>query len=394
MTVGEKAFVLVVAGTMIPLAVPLIYFPTTTATAVSLGLLVAATIVSRSVLLDAKPLLLRDQFPPLARIPVSGDNRSYRLPALDRGMLAGLATTVVVVLLAYVSGTFHQVTFLDRGEAHPERNFVLTAFNTACNILAAHFFLLPKLEAFIRARLTRSLDKRLRKLRPAVDTAASQLSKLRANQNDIDIFCRDLGLRPRQDFFTETASTIASLPLTASGLTTATTATNTALSKARAERDNLERATACYSDATARAAKLRRLIDKIRDRTLSEEFDDLSRALSSAELKDLAGQRKWRDFFEVISLLITDIDRLQRKVQRFANQQRKDGAVDDSDTVSIDWAYRVLKVSPTATSTEIKKAFRSLCLMWHPDAGKVRDDAKIKDITRAYHVLKKAKHFA
>ena len=51
--------------------------------------------------------------------------------------------------------------------------------------------------------------------------------------------------------------------------------------------------------------------------------------------------------------------------------------------MNISWAYQTLKVSPTATNAEIKKAFRALCVKWHPDTGKVRDDTKIKEITHA-----------
>ena len=95
-----------------------------------------------------------------------------------------------------------------------------------------------------------------------------------------------------------------------------------------------------------------------------------------------------------MSLLITDIETLEQKARGFARQKHNGSALDDEEGTNISWAYQTLKVPPTATSAEIKKAFRALCVKWHPDTGKVSDDTKIKEITHAYHVLKKTKQFA
>lgn len=60
------------------------------------------------------------------------------------------------------------------------------------------------------------------------------------------------------------------------------------------------------------------------------------------------------------------------------------GPEDDAD-VDTEKLYEVLGVSKTATEQEIKKAFRKLTLVHHPDKG--GDEHKFKEINGAYEVL-------
>ena len=50
--------------------------------------------------------------------------------------------------------------------------------------------------------------------------------------------------------------------------------------------------------------------------------------------------------------------------------------------------YKELGVSRTATSNDIRTAYKRLALLWHPDRNKAKDaEEKFKKIKQAYDVL-------
>ena len=78
-------------------------------------------------------------------------------------------------------------------------------------------------------------------------------------------------------------------------------------------------------------------------------------------------------------------------------EQEVDSMLNLGDT-SLDSAYKVLEVAPTATDDEVKKAYRQLALKHHPDrVASLGEDVqkaaeeKFKQITEAYERIRKAR---
>ena len=60
-----------------------------------------------------------------------------------------------------------------------------------------------------------------------------------------------------------------------------------------------------------------------------------------------------------------------------------------SSLTMIDY-YKVLELETSATSDDIKKAYRRLALKWHPDKNPEKNEestAKFREISQAYEVL-------
>jgi len=72
-----------------------------------------------------------------------------------------------------------------------------------------------------------------------------------------------------------------------------------------------------------------------------------------------------------------------------------------TQTVDRDWAYKTLEVEPSATNEEVKKAYRSMAMKYHPDkVGDLGEDVKksaterFRTINEAYEAIKKERGIA
>lgn len=389
---------LVILAVVIIVAASMIDSPTATATSLGIGLVIVAAIVSKMAAQDVEFLFSGDHLLSVVTItdapgdltwklnPSKADNLFRSKTARWCATTAGIAVAWAVILGSYAVGIFYT-----------KLSAVLAGYVVTFILLVVRVTLLPKFQVRVQKHHSRALEERMHEMLPALDTATQEIRQLRAVQNDINIFHRDLGLPQHSSFVTKAVSAIASSGRMAmDNRAVFTTAIRAVLSEAEEERGHLARTSDSYASVTSRLAQVRRSIDMLGVSSLSHRIDDLSHMLASDELKGLVEQGQWHEFSEVIALLVTDLDTLERQMHGFAggDADRDEPPPPENGAVPVDWAYGVLNLSPTATKAEITRAFRTLCTKWHPDTGRVTDDTEIKRITEAYHVLKKAKRVA
>ena len=82
-----------------------------------------------------------------------------------------------------------------------------------------------------------------------------------------------------------------------------------------------------------------------------------------------------------------DLERLRKGAIKYE-------AKGDTEETEEDRAYNIIGIPSAATNSQVKKAYRTLAAIWHPDAKTVKDDSRMKQINWAYEFLKDKRSFA
>jgi DnaJ-domain-containing protein 1 len=131
--------------------------------------------------------------------------------------------------------------------------------------------------------------------------------------------------------------------------------------------------------------------------TLLAELDRILLGLESDLLGDLLRGNKWDDAQEVLRLMIAELDTIRQAAERgeaAPASHSAGGASRDSNAMpcSLDDAYAVLNVHPSADKQTIKRVVDALRLTWHPDrardpAERERHTLKIQNINAAWDII-------
>lgn len=161
---------------------------------------------------------------------------------------------------------------------------------------------------------------------------------------------------------------------------------NSELKKAKQDRDNLEKSVGFYDRAMSFYSETSRQVNRTGSIPLIKELEYNYDGLTSENLKSLLTSRKWNDFQEVVGAIGEDLQRLYNLASKYEEQETE--AEEFYDENDEEKAYRALGVSSTATNEQIKKIYRRLVDIYHPDKQVVSDDEKIKEINWAFEYLK------
>lgn len=146
----------------------------------------------------------------------------------------------------------------------------------------------------------------------------------------------------------------------------------------------LEKANNFYKIAMKLYTETSREVNKTGSIPLIKELEYDYEGLNSTNLKSLLTNRKWDDFNDIVNSIIKDLERLRElaiKYQKVGYEEEPDEETEEEK------AYRILGIPHSVTNDQIKKTYRTLASIWHPDAGLVKDDTRVKEINWAYEFL-------
>lgn len=137
-----------------------------------------------------------------------------------------------------------------------------------------------------------------------------------------------------------------------------------------------------YEGATA-------LVEQIGDPSLKNSLDEIHGCL--VKLEELKGRGGWKQFDEGKVIVKEELERLLAHAQSLRSSKEENQSVSDRGFYD---PWKVLRVSKDMTNEKIKEVWRDLCKIYHPDGGKVKDDAGFKEVNEAYEKIKKERGFS
>lgn len=156
---------------------------------------------------------------------------------------------------------------------------------------------------------------------------------------------------------------------------------------AQRDKTHLEKSSKLYDAVRKLYTQTSREVNKTFSRPLITELEYIYEGLTSVNLMSLLTNRKWSDFNDVVNSIMTDLERLRKG----AIQYEAEG---DAEETEEERAYNILGLPSAATNSQVKKAYKTLASIWHPDAKTVKDDTRMKQINWAYEFLKDKRNFA
>jgi hypothetical protein len=125
---------------------------------------------------------------------------------------------------------------------------------------------------------------------------------------------------------------------------------------------------------------------------LIRELDELYRGVHSENVMGLLVARRWTEYDEIMHDIQADLGRIEQLTKQVEDEDNRGGRSTGSE-YTVEWALNVLGLEHSATNDQIKDVRNRLAMIYHTDVGHVNGDGKIKEINRAYALLKKDRDF-
>lgn len=331
------------------------------------------------------------------------------LAIVPAAIVAGLVYVAIVCVYCYVGGIPPATAFIELNAliSRIELNSHIFAVQPWVSIvIVVIFFGLTVLgiDGLTRSRIGRLLSKTNRafELSPTQKHSTHPLGEqLREADNRVRSLAKQLGIEPPGDSSTRInkaisdnfeifkgkdflGSTLSTIVLEGPGQEMVRTYISKVLEERKEKITELEKLETAFDAAQQALSFTRAKVEKANNAILRQNLDGISKLIESG--KELLKENVWHvdGFVALMDEAISELDRLYQSasVQDGSNQwQSSPQATSDP--------YVILGISQTMSDEEIKRVYRELCGIYHPDKGKVKDDSRFKEIQNAYEQLKK-----
>lgn len=164
--------------------------------------------------------------------------------------------------------------------------------------------------------------------------------------------------------------------------------------RAKDDKRQLENAAILYENAMRIYTDVSRHVNKIGSMPLIKELEYSHAELTDIKLKLILSKRRWSEFHNVVNSIVEDLGRLKELSAKYEQYEDNREHEEEFAETNEEKAYQIFGILPTATDDQIKKLYKKLALIYHPDASVVNDDERFKEINWAYGVLKAARNMS
>ncbi len=304
---------------------------------------------------------------------------------------AAVVVAWVVVYQFYAHDQFDRATLFEK-PAPPYLNFFFTGLLVSVVIVVLRNL---AFEEWVRRIRDTVLDRRITRLLSKLSKDVnSQLAELNALQTDIGRLCGDFGVSPCRNFLKQgTQHLITTLADSVRDGSGKSVNVSHIIANAKAEKRHIETATTLYRQAVDLATEIERHVHAQGSHSFLDRYDALYDGLYSPNLQSLVLDQEWENFSDIVRSFVDDFETLRADLSCYQDADDQDDEHVHAPTeLTVEQACRILSVPPTATGDQVKKSYRTLCALWHPDKGLVTDDEQIKRINQAYAFLQSTGH--
>ena len=157
------------------------------------------------------------------------------------------------------------------------------------------------------------------------------------------------------------------------------------LDRARLDRAAMEKAENIQTAAAQLFTETCHEVNKTGLMPLIRDLDQMYQRLQAPQIRALLERRDWEGYQNAVTAVVDDMKRLRELSER-ADPDEPTAVRSETE---IDRAFRILRLPDSADAEDLRKAYRWLITVWHPDRGIVKNDEEIKQINWAYGFLKR-----